>query len=273
MNLRLTGMSRPSSSSAMASLQKTSHLVTLMAVLFAFSLWGCTPTYPECKKDAHCAEKSEVCVENTCQQCRDDSQCAATDRCNGGRCEPKAECTENSDCEASKVCKSGKCKFECQATNECGTGLKCSENKCVDELACAGPTDCGAGMSCSSGRCAKVENASRALAETCELTNVEFEFNRSQLTVDSREKLQAIADCIQAKTGVITIEGHCDERGTEEYNLSLGEERARSVRKYLISLGVSRSRLQIVSKGELEPIDNDSTEDAWSRNRRAQFLE
>ena len=128
-------------------------------------------------------------------------------------------------------------------------------------------------MSCSSGRCAKTENVSRSLADTCELTNVEFEFNRAQLTAESRDKLQAIADCIQAKTGVITIEGHCDERGTEEYNLSLGEERARSVRKYLISLGVSRSRLQIVSKGELEPIDNDSTEDAWSRNRRAQFLE
>ena len=247
--------------------------MTVLTVAAAFSLLGCTPKYPACEKDAHCAEKSEVCVENACQQCRDDKQCAATDECKGGRCEPKAECTQDNDCKANNVCKSGKCKLECQATNDCGTGLKCSQNKCVDELACAGPTDCNAGMQCSSGRCTKTENVSRSFADTCELTNVEFEFNRARLTSDSQDRLQSIAECIQAKSGVITIEGHCDERGTEEYNLSLGEERARSVRKYLISLGVSRSKLQIVSKGEVDPLDSGSNEESWSRNRRAQFLE
>jgi peptidoglycan-associated lipoprotein len=128
-------------------------------------------------------------------------------------------------------------------------------------------------MQCSSGRCSKTDNVSRSFSDTCELTNVEFEFNRARLTEDSRASLQSIAECIQAKSGTITIEGHCDERGTEEYNLSLGEERARSVRKYLIGLGVSRSRLRIISKGEVDPIDSGNDEDAWSRNRRAQFLE
>ena len=71
----------------------------------------------------------------------------------------------------------------------------------------------------------------------------------------------------------IEIEGHCDERGTEEYNLVLGEERARAIRKYLSGLGVSRGRIRIVSKGEVQPLDSSSNEGAWATNRRAEFIE
>jgi len=271
---RLTEMFFRTNPATMVKAGKNKSWLMAWAIMALFALSACAPTYPACEKDSHCEEKSQVCVEKTCQQCRDNSQCAATDECKGGRCEPKAECAQDGDCAGNKACQSGKCKLECQATNDCGEGLKCSsQNKCIDKLACAGPMDCGAGTQCSSGRCTQAENVSRSFADSCELTNIEFDFNRSQLTADSREKLQSIADCIQAKSGTVTIEGHCDERGTEEYNLSLGEERARSVRKYLIGLGVSRSRLQIVSKGEVDPVDEGSNEGAWSRNRRAQFIE
>jgi len=68
------------------------------------------------------------------------------------------------------------------------------------------------------------------------------------------------------------VEGHCDDRGTNEYNLGLGERRAAAVVEYLTSLGVSGSRITMVSKGEEEPVCTDSVESCWSRNRRGNFI-
>ena len=69
----------------------------------------------------------------------------------------------------------------------------------------------------------------------------------------------------------VIIEGHCDERGSEEYNLALGEKRAKSARDYLISLGISPERLSIISYGESMPLDPRHCEEAWAKNRRAHF--
>jgi len=68
------------------------------------------------------------------------------------------------------------------------------------------------------------------------------------------------------------FEGHCDERGTEEYNLALGEKRAKSTYDYLVSLGISPERIKIISYGKSQPLDSGHTEMAWQKNRRAQFL-
>ena len=67
------------------------------------------------------------------------------------------------------------------------------------------------------------------------------------------------------------LEGHCDERGTEEYNLALGERRSRAVKKYLTSNGTAADRLKTVSYGETRPADSRTSDDAWSRNRRVEF--
>ena len=147
--------------------------------------------------------------------------------------------------------------------------MKCSSNRCVDALICDSNSECSSGWECKSGRCTDPNLASRNMG--CDTTAVYFEFNKSRLTGEARDGLQSNADCIKTKSGVITIEGHCDERGTEEYNLALGDRRARAVRDYMISLGVPRSKLRIVSKGELEPIDSGSSENAWAKNRRAEF--
>jgi len=244
--------------------------LAFFALLALLALAGCGPTYPKCDGDSHCAEKGEVCVENTCQQCRDDGNCKDGYQCKGGRCEVKPECAQESDCPGGKVCRSGKCALECRAKSDCGSGLKCRANRCVDEMSCTGPTDCSPGRSCEAGRCTEAMAASRSM---CDLTRVNFEFNRSRLTGDARSVLEEVADCIKAKSGTITIEGHCDERGTEEYNLALGEERARAARKYLLSLGVPRSKLRIVTKGETQPLEDRSSESAWAKNRRAEFVE
>ena len=229
-------------------------------------LISCGPTYPKCETDDHCAEQGEVCVDGTCQQCRDDAQCAEGQRCNGGRCEEKPECDSDADCDG-KVCRSGKCQDECTSNDDCGSGLKCQDNKCIDELACNGTSDCAAGLNCEGGRCTQVS------AERCILPAIEFGFNEANLTGSAQTTLQEAANCIKAKGARITVEGHCDERGTVEFNLALGDRRARSVKKFLTSLGVDGSKLRILSKGELEPRDNGHNEAAWARNRRAELIE
>jgi len=105
------------------------------------------------------------------------------------------------------------------------------------------------------------------------LKPVYFEFDKSDLTDQTRAVLRANADWMKAhgKYNVV-IEGHCDERGTIEYNLALGQRRAQTVRDYMTSLGVAVSRLRTVSYGEERPADYGHTEAAWAKNRRAEFV-
>lgn len=249
-----------------------SLLYLLSASLFVLLANACTPKYPKCEKDDHCAEKGELCVEGTCLQCRDDSTCAAGQQCKGGRCEQKPECAANTDCAGNKVCRSGKCQIECNATADCGAGLKCAENRCVDELACTATSDCGAGMACVNRRCQQqVQQASRAMG--CEFPTVRFPYNEATLEGSVKSGLEKVAECLKQRGGRLVVEGHCDERGTEEYNLALGDRRARAVAEYLKRLGVPANAVEIVSKGETQPLNNSSDENAWSENRRAEFIQ
>ena len=100
-----------------------------------------------------------------------------------------------------------------------------------------------------------------------------FDYDSADVNDASRQILQANAAVLKKyPTWVITIEGHCDERGTAEYNLALGERRAISARQYLISLGLDANRLRTVSYGSEFPFDPAHQESAWSRNRRAHFV-
>jgi peptidoglycan-associated lipoprotein len=100
-----------------------------------------------------------------------------------------------------------------------------------------------------------------------------FLFDSSDLDATARAALDANAAVLRRYgTWAITIEGHCDERGTAEYNLSLGERRALAARAYLVSVGIPAERLRTVSYGKEFPFDPAHTEEAWSRNRRAHFV-
>jgi peptidoglycan-associated lipoprotein len=104
------------------------------------------------------------------------------------------------------------------------------------------------------------------------LKTVYFDFDQASLTEEAKLILRDNAEWMRANpTAEVLIEGHCDERGTDEYNLALGERRAMSVRKYLISLGVDPARLYTISYGEEKPVDLGHNEEAWAKNRRAQF--
>jgi peptidoglycan-associated lipoprotein len=103
--------------------------------------------------------------------------------------------------------------------------------------------------------------------------NVQFDFDSSELTPMARAILKEKALWLGENSGVrIIIEGHCDERGTLEYNLALGERRAAAAQKYLIDLGISQSRMSTISYGEERPLDPAQNASAWAKNRRAQFV-
>lgn len=105
------------------------------------------------------------------------------------------------------------------------------------------------------------------------LDDVFFAFDKSDLSDTARASLQKDADWMRKwTTTTVTIEGHADDRGTNEYNLALGERRASAVRDYLVSLGVPGSRLTVVSKGEEEPFCHEENETCWSQNRRGHFI-
>ncbi len=105
-----------------------------------------------------------------------------------------------------------------------------------------------------------------------EFQNIHFEFDRYQIRDVDKPTLERIADWMQDHEGMyLLIEGHCDERGTNEYNMALGEQRALAARRYLVGLGVDADRISTISYGEERPLDPRSTEDAWARNRRAHF--
>ena len=105
------------------------------------------------------------------------------------------------------------------------------------------------------------------------LAPVFFLFDSAEMSAEGQAILAKNAETMkQFQTWVVSIEGHCDERGTAEYNLALGERRALSVRQYLVSLGIASDRLRTVSYGKEFPFDPGHGESAWARNRRANFV-
>jgi peptidoglycan-associated lipoprotein len=100
-----------------------------------------------------------------------------------------------------------------------------------------------------------------------------FDFDSSVVRAADKAKVSAVADYLKANAlDAVEIEGHCDERGTEEYNRSLGERRALALREQLVSLGVDPSRIDTISFGKDRPVDPGHAESAWKQNRRGEFI-
>ncbi len=99
-----------------------------------------------------------------------------------------------------------------------------------------------------------------------------FDYDSSAVPASERAKVEAVAAYLRANPSVgLIVEGHCDERGSNDYNLALGERRAQAVRAYLVGLGISADRIRTVSYGEERPASMGSNEAAWRQNRRAEF--
>ena len=110
------------------------------------------------------------------------------------------------------------------------------------------------------------------LNSTSPLDPVFFDYDQSDILAEARTALQRNAEWMRKWPSTrLRIGGHCDERGTNEYNLALGDSRAIAVRDYLVSLGIPGNRITTVSRGEESPFCTDSHEGCWSRNRRGHF--
>lgn len=205
-----------------AAMERTSKRVWGAALVLGvgMALSACPPTYPKCESDAACKEHGEYCVQGQCRQCAVDANCPANFVCQENKCVPKPECTRD---------------------DQCGEGKKCAGGKCaVDESAQAPKADpcaqCGPNEVCRDGACVKKPYETVA---DCQLQPVRFGFNDSALTAEARQAIDAALDCLKAVKGKVVLEGHADDRGTEEYNLQLSNRRAAAVKKYLTDLGVS----------------------------------
>ena len=103
--------------------------------------------------------------------------------------------------------------------------------------------------------------------------DIYFQYDESSLSDDARDKLAKDADLLKNQPQFqLTVEGHCDSRGTNEYNLALGERRANAVRDYIGSLGVNPTRLRTISYGEERPVCHEENESCWQQNRRAHLV-
>ena len=110
------------------------------------------------------------------------------------------------------------------------------------------------------------------LNSTSPLDSVFFELDQSQLLPAGQAALRRNVEWMQRWAGTrVTVQGHCDDRGTNEYNLALGERRAAAVKEYMVSLGIPGNRVATVSRGEESPVCSDQHEGCWSRNRRGAF--
>lgn len=117
------------------------------------------------------------------------------------------------------------------------------------------------------------EELNRMAQEKGWIKDAFYEYDSSALTDQAREALQASSTWLKANSSYgLIIEGHCDERGTEQYNLALGERRAYAAKEYLVSLGIDAARIKTQSFGEERPFDTGTTEAAYAKNRRAHLV-
>lgn len=103
--------------------------------------------------------------------------------------------------------------------------------------------------------------------------DIHFDFDKYDIRPEAKPILEGIASwLLKNKDARLSIEGHCDERGTNEYNLALGDRRAKAARDYLVALGVPSNRIEMISYGEEKPLCTEKTEECWAKNRRAHFV-
>ncbi len=241
-------------------------------LLGGLAMVGCGPKYPNCKTDKHCEERGEVCVNQRCVECATAEQCVAKTgdacmTCSGNRCSKIPGCCHNDmDCPGGRCWKAegaatGRCGGECKTNADCQDGYECIGERCVKRQVGCEETGCPPGRRCVNGQC----------VWACEMATVYYDFNEHVLTREARQVMERNVECARTLGVAIRIEGHCDERGTEEYNMALGERRAQRVLQFLRDRGIT-SPLNKISYGEERPVCRERNEACWSRNRRAEFI-
>jgi peptidoglycan-associated lipoprotein len=134
------------------------------------------------------------------------------------------------------------------------------------ERACSSDLDCGERQLCIRSKCVDITPG----LPVCSTARIHFDFNLADIHPDETAKLQRMGRCLKADHALhVTIEGNADERGTEDWNLALGDKRATAVENYLEQLGVSKAQLKTVSYGKDRPLCTQHNEECWAKNRQA----
>lgn len=241
-----------------------------LGLLLLAGLSACAPKYPNCNKDSQCAKHNQVCVDKICRDCSDSSQCNKVDPCMacsaGYVCTRSPGCCKSDlDCPGGRCWKTGgaatgQCGGACQDDSHCPAGQKCSGGACVPSAECSSDAGCPTGQKCVNGEC----------TTGCNIQNVLFDFNESSVRLDQESIVSGNATCMKEAGRAYRVEGHCDDRGSDEYNLALGQRRAGSVARAYKRLGIADSSISVISYGEERPACTDQTETCWSQNRRAE---
>ncbi len=232
---------------------------------------ACGPSYPDCATDEHCKDQGQYCVNASCKQCRDDSNCgnACTICSTSYSCQRIVGCCQSdADCSPGRCWKdpnnpgvTGTCGGECKAGHpgsQCPDGQICQNGSCVPF--CTSDDTCPPGHKCLNGTC---------VMSQCSLVPVYFDFNESSIRLDQEDRVRTNSECINAANYNVRVQGHCDERGSDEYNLALGQRRANTLVRAYKRFGV-KTGINTISYGEERPICNSSNESCWSQNRRAE---
>ena len=137
----------------------------------------------------------------------------------------------------------------------------------------AGSTTDVAGGAGATGTTIPALPSPKEFTETGSLRDVHFDYDKYDVRPQDKPILEENANWLKSNpNALVLIEGHCDERGTNEYNLALGERRAKAARDYIVSVGIDGSRISVISYGKERPVCNEHTEACWGRNRRGHFL-
>jgi peptidoglycan-associated lipoprotein len=134
------------------------------------------------------------------------------------------------------------------------------------------PAPAATGPAVPSTQPVETATAMRAAIQAFESTHVYFDYDKADIKAEAKPVLEKKAEFLRANAQYkVTIEGYCDERGTNEYNMALGDRRAKAAMKYLNALGISANRMSTISYGEEKPADPGHNEAAWAKNRRDEF--
>jgi peptidoglycan-associated lipoprotein len=178
-------------------------------------------------------------------------------------CKKKPEypfCSNDGDCREGEMCVNGKC-VQCVTDEDCPSGIPCVDGVCVEE----GEAGAGEGD--------EDEIAAGSVSspyEECSVDTIYFDFDSAQLKQAAVKDLKEAAECLLSKGAKdITIVGHCDPRGTEEYNMGLGLERANAIKKFFVNYGIPEEEIKVYSKGEEEAEGYD--EESWSKDRKGEI--
>jgi peptidoglycan-associated lipoprotein len=232
-------------------------VVASVFALAALSSAGCEgPKYPLCDGDTACNTDGHkgVCVQGTCVECRDDVACGTGRACQAGTCADIPN--------------------YCDSSHACLGGAPCTNNRCQEIrkeearvfVECDDTKPCGTGSHCENGHCVTPPNGGPGCTE---FSPPHFDYESPDVKGEARATLERLAGCLTKgglKTAHLLLTGHCDNRGEQEFNMSLGDYRAQAVKGVLVGLGVGTDRIMTSSRGKLDAVGTD--EAGWSNDRR-----